>query len=58
MKPHGRDCPDRCSICIGATPRRVDVIDGQVLLDDVPERPADPGAPLGMKPRRRGGGKR
>ena len=33
MKPHGRDCPARCSQCLGVTPRRVSsdatTIDGQ-----------------------------
>lgn len=32
-KPHGRDCPDRCSQCLGAVARRVSIdatmIDGQ-----------------------------
>lgn len=39
-KPHGRDCPDRCSQCKGATPRVV-TQDGDRLLvdgDPVPNR--------------------
>lgn len=35
MKPHGRDCP-RCSLCMGATPQRVSVVDGVLCLDGVP----------------------
>ena len=33
VKPHGRDCPDRCSQCLGA-PVRVVTNDGPELLVD------------------------
>lgn len=35
-KPHGRDCPHRCSMCRGAEPRRVLVIDYQLCIDGQP----------------------
>ena len=37
-KPHGRDCPDRCSICIGAVPRKVEQDEDVLLVDGVPIR--------------------
>lgn len=33
MKPHGRDCPDRCSQCLGA-PARIIANDGPVITID------------------------
>lgn len=33
VKPHGRDCPDRCSQCLGAPARRV-ASDGPVITID------------------------
>lgn len=42
--PANRHCaaPDRCSVCLGAAPRVVTVVDGHVLVDGVPLRPAQP----------------
>lgn len=43
MKPHGRDCPDRCSMCRGAPVRRVDAAAGTLTIDGQPAgRPMDP----------------
>lgn len=39
---HGRDCPDRCSICLGVTPRKVTLDEKRhlLLLDGKPVRDA------------------
>ena len=34
--------PTRCSQCAAAPARQVEVIDGQVVIDGIPERPAQP----------------
>lgn len=41
MKPHGRDCPDRCSQCIDAIVHRVDLAGGDVTVDGVVVRPIE-----------------
>lgn len=38
-KPHGRDCPNRCSLCAGAVPKKVEQRGDQVLIDGEPPRP-------------------
>lgn len=49
MKPHGRDCPDRCSMCLGATAKRCEyrpdgsVTDGVTVRPFTPERSASAG---------------
>ncbi|RPH65015.1 MAG: hypothetical protein EHM89_00300 [Acidobacteria bacterium] len=51
---HGRDCPARCSLCLGATPRVVSQVNGEVTIDGVPVRPIEPAPenPYGKIPRR------
>ena len=36
MTRHGRDCPDRCSLCRGVVPRRVDQFGKDLTVDGVP----------------------
>lgn len=53
-KPHGADCPDRCSICIGARPAQVTVVGGVAHLDGVPQRSsAEPKVSYGRGARRK-----
>jgi hypothetical protein len=33
MTRHGRDCPSMCSLCAGATPRRISIADGMITID-------------------------
>lgn len=42
--PANRHCvnPERCSVCIGAAPQIVTVVDGTVLVDGVATRAAQP----------------
>lgn len=43
MTRHGRDCPERCSICLAAPVRHVDIVNGAVLIDGQPTgRTVDP----------------
>ena len=42
MKPHGRDCPDRCSQCLGAVPRRVSLDGTALTIDGVPTAKHEP----------------
>lgn len=56
MTNHCRD-PQRCSVCLGIPARRVDVVDGQVLLDGKHERSTDLGLPEEMRTRRHRGKK-
>ena len=42
VKPHGRDCPDRCSMCrTDAVPRKVTMDGAIVLVDGEPVNSAD-----------------
>lgn len=41
-KPHGRDCPDRCSICLGVPVRRIEQVGGELTIDGVTARPVEP----------------
>lgn len=41
-KPHGRDCPDRCSQCAGITPKRVTLTLDGVTVDGVIKRAVAP----------------
>lgn len=53
-KPHGRDCPDRCSQCAGVTPQRIEQVGGELLIDGVTARPVEPPkVPFGRDYRRR-----
>lgn len=36
VKPHGRDCPDRCSQCIGAPVQRITIDVAELLIDGKP----------------------
>jgi len=57
-KPHGRDCPDRCSICLGVTPRKVEQDLDVILIDGKPVRAiASPTAPM-RQYQQRGGRRR
>ena len=56
MKPHGRDCPDRCSMCRGATPRIVTVIGAEVRIDgELVDRSVIPESSMETHYARRGG---
>lgn len=33
---HGRDCPSRCSICLGAPVRRIESVGPDVTIDGEP----------------------
>lgn len=58
MCPHGqRSQPETCSVCMGVAARRVETIDGQVLIDGQPlGRGVDPGLPPRvMRSMKRGG---
>ena len=57
MCPHSsHDTPDRCSQCLGATPRIVTLIDSRVLIDAQPVgRNEDP---MGRRRYGRAGGRR
>lgn len=58
MCPHGqRSTPETCSVCMGVAARRVETIDGQVLIDGQPQgRGVDPGAmPPALVPRKHRG---
>lgn len=35
-KPHGKDCPHRCSMCLGATPKHITIVDHQLCEDGRP----------------------
>jgi hypothetical protein len=37
-KPHGRDCPTKCSLCAGAVPRKVEQAGPEVTVDGEPPR--------------------
>lgn len=54
MTRHCRD-PERCSVCLGAPARRVDISDGSILVDGEHVRPNDePVSPQVESARRRG----
>ena len=42
VRQHCKLGPTACSSCDGAVPKKVEVIDGQVHVDGIPERPAQP----------------
>lgn len=43
--------PHTCSVCLGVPARRVDVADGEVTVDGVPVRDAQPESPLSVRNR-------
>lgn len=53
-RPHGRDCPDRCSICLGAAARIVGLKAGTVVIDgELTDRATQPAASAARYPRGR-----
>lgn len=56
MKPHGRDCPSKCSLCLGAAVQRVEQQGPELLIDGEPVReiapPIEPNAHQPRKQRR------
>lgn len=57
--PHGNGPPDRCSICIGAKPRLVDQVGGDITIDGEVARPiAPPMTDAQIKYSQRGGTRR
>jgi hypothetical protein len=56
---HGRDCPHRCSLCLGASAKRVELTDGQVTIDGEPAgRTPERGMPARMRASIARGGRR
>jgi hypothetical protein len=55
---HGRDCPDRCSICLGSIAKRVDQTSSTITVDGEPARQIDPGLTEAQRRYARRGGKR
>lgn len=53
MKPHGRDCPERCSICLSAPARVITQRGAELLIDGEPARPIEPEQTGGHVPRAR-----
>jgi hypothetical protein len=52
-RPHGRDCPDRCSICLGAAARIVALKSGAVVIDgELTDRATQPDPSAARYPRR------
>ncbi len=54
---HGRDCPDRCSLCCGAVPHTVSLSAGSAQLDGVPVRAGEAAASAQMTAAQRKGGR-
>lgn len=54
---HGRDCPSKCSTCLGATARRVEQQAGSILIDGVPVRAIEPEVDPAVKQARVRGGR-
>lgn len=51
---HGRDCPKRCSLCLGVPARRVQQRDDVLVIDGVEVRAIAPPVGAGLKQARGG----